>query len=70
MVQGELYPTGTNGDDNSMYLAFLDTIYTERNEAEYRAEHPESPDNIVAPVPDYHQLVNLMEERTQGSYIY
>ena len=51
MVKQQLYPTGLEGDDNSMYLAFLDTLLRDREEAEYRAEHPESPDDIIAPMP-------------------
>jgi hypothetical protein len=40
MIGEQLYPTGLNGDDNKMYLAYLDTILTQRQEAEYRALHP------------------------------
>jgi hypothetical protein len=37
MVQGQLYPTGLEGDDNHMYLAYLDNMLREREEAEHRA---------------------------------
>ena len=51
MIDQRLYPTGLEGDDNSMYIAYLDMILRERVEAEYRAENPESPDDLVAKIP-------------------
>ena len=51
MIEEQLYPTGIQGDDNSVYLAYLNTIYEQRSDAEERAQHPESPDDLVATYP-------------------
>lgn len=72
MVKQQLYPTGIEGDDNKMYLAYLSTLLTQRQEAEYKALHPiiESPEDLVAKMPgslndaeSYLQLINLMSQR-------
>jgi len=34
-----------------MYVAYLDMILTQREEAAYRALHPENDADIVAPMP-------------------
>lgn len=81
IIQDELYPTNIGGDDNAMYIAYLDMIMRQREEAEYRAAHPvaESPEDLLASYPEedvyydaqeYVNLINLMSMRNKASYLY
>jgi hypothetical protein len=79
MIEGQLYPTSINDDDNSMYIAYLDMVLRDRQNAEWRAEHPymETDDDLVAAMPvDEVQsgpilnMLNLMSQRDQASYLY
>ena len=67
-----------------MYVAYLDTMMREREEAAYAAEHPVESDDLAAELPNYDSdddeqwydareymnLINLMSKRQQGSYLY
>mgnify|MGYP006118183247 FL=1 len=47
LIENELYPSGLEGDDNSAYIAYLDALLTEEEEARYVDYN----DDIVASLP-------------------
>ena len=49
LIENKLYPTSFEGDDNSDYIAYLDAILTE----EEQARMVEDDDDIVAPLPGF-----------------